>query len=228
MAPSEQVKVFKELFESSRFQAVLHYYCGFTKLANPEIKAFIQNEISIFDNLLPLLHCFFEAQQPSLCQLVDPRFIPHQKNQQIYSRDLTPVEFLVIGYFLSYILSSSTTSTSAPVHFIIGYIDEHCLKMLLNEFSKYPNTEVLSSVGALSLQLKSSGESTEEGVHPALTTSKLLQVNKLITHLDLSNCSALSDSGAHWIFESLQNNNTLVDLAILTYQLLIQRLLETH
>ena len=34
MPPSEQVKVFKKMFEISRFQAVLQYYCGFTKLDN--------------------------------------------------------------------------------------------------------------------------------------------------------------------------------------------------
>ena len=33
MSSSEQVTVFKKLFESSRFEAVLHYYSGFTKLA---------------------------------------------------------------------------------------------------------------------------------------------------------------------------------------------------
>ena len=74
MVPCEQVKVFQEWFESSRFQAVLNYYCGFTKLDNPEIQTFISSfQTRSFEDLLPLLHCFFEAQQPSLCQLVDPR-----------------------------------------------------------------------------------------------------------------------------------------------------------
>ena len=77
MASSEQIKVFKKLFESSRFQAVLLYYCGFTKLNNPAIQEFIssyQHDISSLKKILPLLHCFFETQQPSLCQLVDPEF----------------------------------------------------------------------------------------------------------------------------------------------------------
>ena len=34
---SEQRKVFESMFRSSRFQAVLQYYSGFTKLANPAI-----------------------------------------------------------------------------------------------------------------------------------------------------------------------------------------------
>ena len=37
LGPSEQTKVFKSLFASSRFQAVLHSFCGFTKLENPAI-----------------------------------------------------------------------------------------------------------------------------------------------------------------------------------------------
>ena len=43
MDSSEQVKVFKKLFGSPRFQAVLQYYCGFTKLDNPEIQQFISS-----------------------------------------------------------------------------------------------------------------------------------------------------------------------------------------
>ena len=41
MSPTEQVEVFKKLFGSSRFQAVLQYFCGFTKLANIEMQKFI-------------------------------------------------------------------------------------------------------------------------------------------------------------------------------------------
>ena len=103
MDPSEQVKVFKELFEKSRFQAVLCYYSGFTKLDNPEIQAFISNfqvGKSSFKDLLPLLHCFFEAQQPSLYQLADPRLIPNEQDI-LNAKDLTPADFTVVHYFLN-------------------------------------------------------------------------------------------------------------------------------
>ena len=140
MTPSEQVKVFKELFESSRFQAVLHYYCGFTKLDNPGIQKFItsyQYGKSNIKELLPLLHCFFEAQQPSLCQLVDPRFIPRVKSEKLKSIDLIPVDFLAIGYFITSLLSTSTTNIPI-VHLSIDNINDHRLKLLLSELSKYP------------------------------------------------------------------------------------------
>ena len=65
MDSSEQVNVFKQMFRGSRFQAVLHYYCGFTKLENPVVQEFIftysQQQRRLKD-ILPLLHCFFEAQ----------------------------------------------------------------------------------------------------------------------------------------------------------------------
>ena len=137
MDPSEQVRVFTLLFGSSRFQSVLHFYCGFTKLANPEIQAFVssfQIGKSTLKDLLPLLHCFYEAQQPSLCQLVDPRFIPNEK-YEFNSFDLTPVDFLAIGFFITSLLSAPTANTP-PIHLVVGRINDHQLKVLLNEFSK--------------------------------------------------------------------------------------------
>ena len=110
LVPSEQVKVFKKIFERSRFQAVLNFYSGFTKLANPEIQAFIssfQTKKSSFKDVLPLLHCFFEAQEPSLCKLIDPRFIPSDP-QELNSMHLAPSDLLVVRYFLTSLLSTST------------------------------------------------------------------------------------------------------------------------
>ena len=268
MDPSEQVKVFKELFESSRFQAVLHYSCGFTKLANLEIQTFIssfQTRKSSIKDLLPLLHCFFEAQQPSLCQLVDHRFIPNEQ-QKFNSKDLSPVDFLAIGYFITSLLSTSTGNT-LTIHLVVDGIDDHRLKMLLNELSKYPVGGIPTSAGALLLELcapsitrtgisyiasclkKSSAISEIKlsngnfhcdddvllSIAEALQTNtsltnlslrstglyyikqngsaltKMLQVNKSLTHLDLS-LNNFSDSGACCIFDGLQHNNTLVYL----------------
>ena len=139
MDPSEQVRVFTLLFGSSRFQSVLHFYCGFTKLANPEIQTFVssfQIEKSTLTDLLPLLHCFYEAQQPSLCQLVDPRFILNEKCK-FNSLYLTPVDFLAIGFFITSLLSAPTANTP-PIHLVVFEIEDHQLKVLLNELSKCP------------------------------------------------------------------------------------------
>ena len=237
MDPIKQVEVFKELFASSRFQAVLHYYCGFTKLANPEVQTFMssfQSETMSFKDLLPLLHCFFEAQQPSLCQLVDSRLIhvPNEK-QILNSRDLTPVDFLVVGYFITSLLSTSTANTPT-IHLVVDGIDDHRLKMLLNDLSKYSIGGIPTSAGTLSLKLKlnehpvgriptSAGAALSLKLELCLTSlkfsrkfvsaiTKMLQVKKLFTHIDLSYNRAFGDSEAHWIFEGLQNNTTLINL----------------
>ena len=65
---ANRLAVFERMFESSRFQAVLQYYSGFTKLANPAIRDFVSTytrQQSSIEDLLPLLHCFYEAQEPS-------------------------------------------------------------------------------------------------------------------------------------------------------------------
>ena len=125
MDSSEQVIVFKYMFNSSRFQGVLLHYCGFTKLANPEIQSFLsyfQDGKSSFVDILPLLHCLFEAQQPSLCQLINPRFIP--KKQEILNANyLTPVDFIVVRYFFASLLSTSTYS-SPEIQDIISFIQQ--------------------------------------------------------------------------------------------------------
>ena len=43
MDTRKQMEVFERMFGSSRFQAVLHYYSGFTRLTNPAIREFISS-----------------------------------------------------------------------------------------------------------------------------------------------------------------------------------------
>ena len=136
MDPSKQVEVFKEMFGGSRFQAVLHYYCGFTKLGNPVVQEFISTysqQKGCLKGILPLLHCFFEAQQPSLCQLVD-----YKLRRNILLDFQNPMDYLALGYFISSLLSTSTTNQPS-VHLVVTKrIDDHCLKLLTSQLSRYP------------------------------------------------------------------------------------------
>ena len=190
---------------------MLHYYCGFTKVANPKIQTFIssfQTKLSSFKDILPLLHCFFEAQKPSLCQLVDPRFIPNEQ-QRLSAKDLTPVDFLVVGYFLSSLLSTSTANTPT-IHLVVDGIDDHRLKMLLNNLSKNP---VGGITGALSLRLELCNPSiTEQGVSHIVS---LLKVTSAISELVLSDGNIHSDEDVllH-IAEALQENTSLTNLSL--------------
>ena len=134
MDSSKQMEVFERMFGSSRFQAVLQYYSGFTKLTNPLIRDFIstysQRQSSIED-LLPLLHCFYEAQKTSLCKLVASRFTQH-----IELPSLSPVDYLAIGYFITSLLSL----TSSNIQLRIKEVDHtrSNFKLLLLELLKYP------------------------------------------------------------------------------------------
>ena len=102
---SKQLEVFERMFGSSRFQAVLHYYSGFTKLANPAIQDFVSTyarQKSSIKDLLPLLHCFYEAQEPLLCKLVPEVFT---RECIELNSTLNPVDYLAIGYFVTSLLS---------------------------------------------------------------------------------------------------------------------------
>ena len=146
---------------------MLQYYCGFTKLDNPEIQQFISSyhdSMSCLIEFLPILHCFFEAKQPSLSQLVDPiRFMSYENNKSttggLFPFDflavgLSPIDFLAIGYFIVSFLYTSTANTPTLYLTIDNPIDDHCLRLLLNELSKNPfGGEVPTSPGAFSEKL---------------------------------------------------------------------------
>ena len=212
MDPTEQVKVFKKLFKSSRFEAVLQYYSGFTKLDNPNIQEFIssyQNGKSHLTDLLPLLHCLYEAQQPSLCQLVDQRFDPGELDCNFQ----TPVDHLAVGYFIASILSTNclrmscvSLSYKLPEH-------QHGLQLLLSELSaKYP-VGGLHTVGTVSRKVKLNilGISEQSAKH---IVSYLKQSLAIVTYLDLSDNGLSNVRAACCIFEGLQCNTTLVNLSL--------------
>ena len=222
------------MFGSSRFQAVLQYYSGFTKLSNPAIRDFVSTytqQKSSIEDLLPLLQCFYEAQEPSLCKLVFA-----QECIELNS-PLNPVDYLAIGYFITSLLSVPSSHTS-NILLKIGKIgNKHRLKLLLLELSKYPLEEAcerrleivmqsheeninsyshqifegLQNNSALvRLNLSNTGLIATEDTAQALTI--ILQVNKTLTHLDLSINWNFSNAGAYCVFQGLQHNTSLVHL----------------
>ena len=229
---SKQLEVFERMFGSSRFQAVLQYYSGFTKLANPVIRDFIstytQQKSSIKD-ILPLLHCFYEAQEPPLCKLVCI-----QECIELTSA-LNPVDYLAIGYFVTSLLSLPSSDTP-NILLKIRNVDNHRIKLLLLELSKCPIGEANERRSKITLQLQDQNyrcyshqtidsegfqhhsaqvclnlnETGFQYATQALTT--MLQVNKTYTHLDLSGNWYFSDSGAYCVFQGLQHNTSLVHL----------------
>ena len=141
MSSDEQVRVIRKSFYLSyRCQSVLQYYSGFTKLNNPEVQKLLccrhRTDQRLQDSL-PLLHCFYEAQQPSLSQLIDLKFTTDiQLNLDVTNN---PSDYLAIGYFIASLLSTSSANLP-PVRLSIhcsNRTDDHCLSLLLSELSKY-------------------------------------------------------------------------------------------
>ena len=144
--PGKQLEVFNNLLESPRFLPVLHSFSGFTKLENPAIQDYISTylqENSNFDVLLPYLHCFFEAQEPILCQLVERKF----RKLKLNSNYLSPAEHLAVGYFITtLLLTSATDDEPYDVKLELYDVNDHCLKLLIGEIVKYqkPTTSTVS------------------------------------------------------------------------------------
>ena len=230
MSPGEQVKQFKELFISYRFQAVVHYYCGFTKLDNPEIQQFLshQHRNSRLHQLLPLLHCFLEAQQPSLCQLVDFEFTT---NIELKSAVITnPSDYLAIGYFITSLLSTSTADMP-PVQLTIDckHTDYHCLKLLLSELSKYPFEEQPKACGMRRKLVFLLGTDKYSDDHEEQLSITAQGAKCMASHLKLS--PAISEfelyqgdiqwdeDGLFYIAEALQTNSSLTKLRLVSVYL---------
>ena len=110
---SEQVSKFNELFDKSRFSAVYRFYAAITKLRTPGIKEVVINIVTKYSSnqgygipkedkvfMVSLLHCLYEAQDPSLCESVAQQL---QHGLDLYNTTLAPSDCLCIGYFLAHV-----------------------------------------------------------------------------------------------------------------------------
>ena len=208
MDSSEQLHVFKQMFGGSRFQAVLHYFSGFTRLANPAIREFISTysrQKSCIKDVLPLLHCFYEAQvlDPTLSNLINFRKID-------LDSILNPVDYLAIGYYITSLLSVPSSDTSNVQLKIDGEIDDHRLRFLLLELSKYRT--ISACAVRLEIEIVFSTKKTSliaSFLEQSSAVSKLLiklKNRKIVT--EVIPCFA----------KALQSNSSLTALTIIKYQ----------
>ena len=131
--PSKQTSQFKKLLDQPRFNAVFGFYAAKTKLQTPGISDVVMKIVGKCtvkdpkdeDNiqLISLFRCLFEAQDPSLCQLVVEQRVKHILSFKNFLRyisgslpdhiskldlsgtSLNPMDCLAIGYFLTKIHS---------------------------------------------------------------------------------------------------------------------------
>ena len=166
LEPHEQVAQFKKLFGQDRFSAVFQFYAAKTKLKTrgmneiiaEVIRTCMQNEEATeltphpgADSelghksqplLLSLLHCLFEAQDETLCQLVAQELKGQLSGLQNIS--LSPADCLIVGYFI-------THCRLLKVHLGRCSIGADGCKALFRKGQKYVDLQYLEYVGACSL-----------------------------------------------------------------------------
>ena len=226
---SEQVSKFNELFHTSCFNAIFQYYSAITKLKTPGIKDVVINVAKTYENrrrfssisnkdkllMLSLLHCLYEAQDPSLCESVVQQL---KQRLNLSSTTLTPSDCLCIGYFLAHVCKMAIGKFSVVINYCnIG--DKGC-KYLVNGLHECLDTHSTVTT-LLKMYLRNNGIS-HHGVHHLSTLLKIscidflnLASNNLLSEQDTIHAAIDSDSD----FLSKQNATMSVTFGTFCEQL---------
>ena len=262
MPASEQISRFNSLFSDSRFSAVFQFYAAITKLRTSRpflsklphwlcpvpagvrdlLRKIIKKQKSIPYSqpktlLVSLLHCLYEAQDPSLCQ-----FVTEQLGNELKLRhtSLTPVDSIAIGYFLSSVsnngkgfgvclnnCSLGDAGTKSLMQSICRSIDPHStvnthlsMEQVNNEIHEEGAShiaELLNSTIIVSQLWLRDNPIGDKGLQ---TIFDALKQNKTLKELDVSHCDiALTDTGVASLADALHTNNTLERLDISSNQI---------
>ena len=226
---SEQISTFDKLFDDSRFGPVLQYYAAITKLrtSRPWLSKLpswlIPKSITVHmldlvrriieegkkyggkPLLVSLLHCLYEAQDPSLCQFVAEQL---GGSLNLSGTSLTPVDCLAIGYFLSSVTRTISNNKVFGVDLKSCSLGDAGTKSLMRSISRHidPHSTVNTH---LDMELERN-EIHEEG---ASHIAEVLNNTSIINALSLSG-NPICDKGLQTIFNSLKQNNTLKALNV--------------
>ena len=219
---SEQVSKFNELFDKSRFSAVFRFYAAITKLKSPVIKVVVINVVKTYNSkiindlyadrnegsvlMVSLLHCLFEAQDPSLCESVAQQ-LRHGLN--LRSTTLTPSNCLCIGYFLAHVCKMD--ADEFKVNLMSCSIDDQSCKYLVSGLHKYLDTH--SAVTTLLNMDMNSNAISHHGVHHLSTLLKIGCINDL--NLSYNDLVSKQDAIRGTLAKQLKNNTTLKQLWLL-------------
>ena len=204
---SEQVSKFNELFDKSRFSAVFRFYAAITKLRTPGIEDVViritrSNEKSL---LISLLHCLYEAQDPSLCESVAQQC---QHGLDLSTTTLTPSDCLCIGYFLAYVCK--VAAGEFKVNLDSCSIGDQGCKYLVSGLHKYLDTH--SAVTTLLNMDICSNAISHHGVHHLSTLLKIGCINVL--KLSEDHLVSKQDAIHGTLAKQLKNNTTLKQLCL--------------
>ena len=227
MSAKQQISVFQELFGTPRFNVVFQFYAGITKLRTNRpwlsllprflcpvpasvydlVRKLVKQELSHYDErtlLVSLLHCLYEAEDPSLCLFMDDLLGHHLA---ILNTTLTPLDCLAVGSFSSVVTTTCTVSRCTVNLGGCSIGDQGC-KFLVRGLYKCLNTQS-NITSQLNLHL-SINDIHEEGIHHI---AQLLQNTSVVRELVLDgNHIGDIDAGLKRLCEALFTNTTLEEL----------------
>ena len=219
---SQQISTFDTLFGDSRFGPVLQYYAAITKLrtSRPWLSKlpskWIPERITIHmldlvrriiarrskPLLVFLVHCLFEAQDPSLCQFVTEQL---GGRLNLSNTQLTPVECLAVGYFLSSVTLTTSNNEVFEVNLDSCALGDAGTKNLMRSISRHRDPHSPSTVNPhLDMWLRWN-EIHEEG---ASHIAEVLNNTSVLHGLWLTG-NSIGDKELQTIISSLKQNNTL-------------------
>ena len=222
---SEQISTFDRLFGDSRFGPVLQYYAAITKFRTSRpwlgklpswlipqsitvhmldlVKRIIAKESKPL--LVSLLHCLYEAQDPSLCQFVAELL---GGSLDLSGTSLTSVDCLAIGYFLSSVTLTASNNKVFKVNLNSCSLGDAGTKSLMRSISRHidPHSTVNTH---LDMRLERN-EIHEEG---ASHIAEVLNNASVVNGLWLRG-NPIGDKGLQTIFNSLKQNNRLKVLSV--------------
>ena len=144
LSATEQITIFNDLFDQPRLAAVFRFYAAFTKLQTEGVRDIVARIIQKKEKplLVHLLHGLYEAQDPSLCQFVASHL---NGGLDISGNTLSPMDCLVVGYFLSCVCL--TTSGEFKADLSRCSLDNYRVDFLVKELFKCSSPQTTTGDG---------------------------------------------------------------------------------
>ena len=196
LSDSEQVSQFQQLFNQPRFAAVFQFYSAITKLETPGIRDIVARMVreTSKTRLVSLLHCLYEAQDPSLCLYVAEQ-LKYELN--LDGTSLSPLDCLSLSFFLFSVVSSDCKEVKVRLlQCHIGSLGVNCL-------TKYLSSNI-DHGGKVTLDLN------EDNIHEegASYIAKMLCSSNIIEQLHLW-YNPIGDAGASFISNAVRETTSL-------------------
>ena len=221
LSPPEQIQIFNDLFDQPRLSAVFQSYAAFTKLHTEGVRDIVARIIQKQEKplLVNLLHGLYEAQDLSLCQFVACHL---QGELDLCENILSPMDCLVVGYFLSACICL-TTSGEFKVNLRYCSLDDYRISLLVRECATLTYAQTITDdgvPGCLAMDLRENHSLSGYGIDSLLqvmnvftvvdlSDPKQMLLTECFPHLNISANFQLGDDDIVDISNSLKTNTTL-------------------